>query len=96
MTCALGAAELLAAQADWSGTAEFILQPAEEIVAGARQMIADGLWELIPPAEIVFGQHVWPIAVGDMFYIYCLSFFTNLEYARNRVGETFIRQYRNL
>ncbi len=66
MTCALGAAELLAAQADWSGTAEFILQPAEEIVAGARQMIADGLWELIPPAEIVFGQHVWPLAVGDI------------------------------
>lgn len=42
----LGVAEMLAARrAEWGGTAKFVFQPAEEIVAGARAMIADGALE---------------------------------------------------
>lgn len=67
MVCALGAAEVFIANTDaWSGTLEIIFQPAEEIVLGARTMIDAGLWDAIPHAEIVFGQHVWPIAAGEI------------------------------
>lgn len=67
MTAALHTAELFAkATQHWAGTIEFILQPAEEIVHGAREMIREGLWETIPPADIVFGQHVFPIPAGTI------------------------------
>lgn len=67
MVAALGAARLLAAHREaWSGTLEFILQPAEEIVQGARAMLDGGLWERIPHPEVIFGQHVWPITAGEI------------------------------
>lgn len=67
MACALGAAEYLVTNRDaWAGTAEFILQPAEETVSGARQLISDGLWDAIPHPEVVFGQHVFPQRLGEI------------------------------
>ncbi len=67
MACALGLAELFAAnKQDWSGTLEIIFQPAEETVTGARLMTSNGLWDAIPHAEVVYGQHVWPIEVGQI------------------------------
>lgn len=67
MACALGAAELFVANRDaWSGTLEIIFQPAEENVTGARLMTAAGLWDAIPHAEVVYGQHVWPITAGQV------------------------------
>ncbi|WP_439373966.1 amidohydrolase [Bradyrhizobium sp. PMVTL-01] len=66
----LGAAALLAADTDWSGTVHFIFQPAEEGYGGARMMVADGLLERFP-MQRVFGFHNWPglqagsIAVHD-------------------------------
>ena len=67
MTVALAAAEYLVANRDaWAGTVEFILQPSEENVSGAKQMIADGLWDAIPHAEVVFGGHVFPLEVGQI------------------------------
>ncbi|WP_018645164.1 amidohydrolase [Bradyrhizobium huanghuaihaiense] len=66
----LGAAALLAADTDWSGTVHFIFQPAEEGYGGARTMVADGLLERFP-MQRVFGFHNWPglqagsIAVHD-------------------------------
>lgn len=59
MATALKAAELYAAATDdWAGTIVFVLQPGEETAAGAKAMVADGLWEKAPKPEIMFGQHV--------------------------------------
>ncbi|MFN3673209.1 MAG: amidohydrolase, partial [Bosea sp. (in: a-proteobacteria)] len=55
----LGAAALLAADESWSGTVQLLFQPSEENGAGARAMIADGLFERFP-MERVFGFHNWP------------------------------------
>ncbi|MEK9278978.1 MULTISPECIES: amidohydrolase [unclassified Bradyrhizobium] len=66
----LGAAALLAADADWSGTVDFIFQPAEEGFGGARAMVAAGLFDRFPMTKL-FGFHNWPgleagtIAVHD-------------------------------
>ncbi|MGB0972609.1 MAG: amidohydrolase [Mycobacterium sp.] len=63
--CLLGAAHLLAAGArQWNGTLAVAFQPAEETVDGAQAMVADGLAELIPPVDIVLGQHVAPLPAG--------------------------------
>jgi hippurate hydrolase len=55
----LGAAALLAADTGWSGTVQFVFQPAEEGGGGAKSMIADGLFERFP-MERIFGYHNWP------------------------------------
>lgn len=55
----LGVAELLARHRDgWGGIAKFIFQPAEEIVAGAKAMIADGALEN-PKPDRSLSMHVW-------------------------------------
>lgn len=58
-TMLLGAAKHLAATRDFDGTAVLVFQPAEEGFGGARQMIADGLFEQFPCDEI-YGMHNWP------------------------------------
>ncbi|MGC1498260.1 MAG: M20 aminoacylase family protein [Sulfitobacter sp.] len=58
-TMLLGAAKHLAATRDFDGTAVIVFQPAEEGLGGARQMIADGLFEQFPCDEI-YGMHNWP------------------------------------
>lgn len=58
-TMLLGAAKHLAATRDFDGTAVIIFQPAEEGLGGARQMLADGLFEKFPCDEI-FGMHNTP------------------------------------
>ena len=55
----LGAAALLARDESWSGTVQLLFQPSEENGAGAKAMIADGLFERFP-MERVFGLHNWP------------------------------------
>ncbi len=55
----LGAAALLAQDADWTGTVHFVFQPAEEGYGGARSMLADGLFDRFP-MERIFGYHNWP------------------------------------
>lgn len=49
---ALTAAAYLARHRDFGGTVRFIFQPAEELLTGARAMIADGLFERFPCDEI--------------------------------------------
>jgi hippurate hydrolase len=62
----LGAAALLAGDASWSGTVDFIFQPAEEGFGGSRAMVADGLFERFPMTRI-FGFHNWPgLAAGTI------------------------------
>ncbi len=55
----LGAAALLAADPSWSGTVQFVFQPAEEGLGGARAMLADGLLQRFP-MERIFAYHNWP------------------------------------
>jgi amidohydrolase len=59
ITALLGAAkQLAAAKGDWSGTLVLIAQPAEERVAGARAMLADGLYERFPKPDYALAFHV--------------------------------------
>jgi len=63
-TIALGMATVLSEQKEeLSGTIYFIFQPAEELFSGARDMIADGLFDLIDPDEI-YGLHIGPEQAG--------------------------------
>jgi hippurate hydrolase len=68
MTALVGTARQLAARkADWSGTLVLIGQPAEERVAGARDMLADGLYTRFPKPDYALGFHVWStIAAGTI------------------------------
>ena len=52
----LGAAKYLSETRDFSGTAIFIFQPAEEGLGGARAMLADDLFDRFPCDEI-YGMH---------------------------------------
>ncbi|MBR0663435.1 amidohydrolase [Roseomonas hellenica] len=69
-TALLGAAALLQADPDWSGTVHLVFQPAEEGGRGAESMIREGLFQRFP-MERIFGWHNWPgleagtIAVHD-------------------------------
>lgn len=55
----LGAAWALATYRDeWQGTYIALFQPGEEIAAGAKAMIEDGLFEKIPRPDLALGQHV--------------------------------------
>ena len=55
----LGAAAALAAASDFSGTVQFIFQPAEEHGRGMRAMLEDGLLRRFPLDE-VYGLHNMP------------------------------------
>ncbi len=55
----LGAVALLVRDPSWTGTVQFVFQPAEEGGGGAKSMIADGLFERFP-MERIFGYHNWP------------------------------------
>ena len=58
-TMLLAAARYLQETRSFDGTAYLIFQPGEEGYAGAKEMIADGLFERFP-AEQVFALHNWP------------------------------------
>jgi amidohydrolase len=65
-TSLLGAAALLSREDDWTGTVQFVFQPAEEGFGGARAMLAEGLLERFP-MERIFGYHNWPgLAAGTV------------------------------
>jgi hippurate hydrolase len=58
MTAWIGTARTLAGmKGQWSGTLVMILQPAEEIGAGARAMIADGLFTRFPRPDYAIAFH---------------------------------------
>ena len=58
-TMLLGAAKYLAATKNFDGTVNFIFQPAEEGLGGAKAMVADGLFKRFP-CEAIFGMHNRP------------------------------------
>ncbi|MET0390685.1 MAG: M20 aminoacylase family protein [Polyangiales bacterium] len=55
----LSAAKHLSRHRNFDGTVYLIFQPAEEGRGGAREMMADGLFEKFP-MEAIFGAHNWP------------------------------------
>ncbi|WP_127479415.1 amidohydrolase [Nocardioides pantholopis] len=63
-TCLLAAAARLAGEQSWSGTLITVFQPAEEIGAGSRALVDDGLYDRVPRPDIVLGQHVAPLPAG--------------------------------
>ena len=64
----LGAAKYLAETRAFDGVVNFIFQPAEEGIGGARAMIADGLFEKFP-CQAVFGMHNRPGLPLGMFAV---------------------------
>ncbi|WP_454882886.1 amidohydrolase [Sphingomonas oryzagri] len=63
----IGTAEALLAMKDqWHGTLMFVAQPAEEIVAGAKAMLADGLYTKFPKPDYGFAAHVDPSPIGTV------------------------------
>jgi hippurate hydrolase len=58
-TMLLGAAKYLAATKNFDGTVNFIFQPAEEGLGGAKAMVEDGLFKRFP-CEAIFGMHNRP------------------------------------
>src|SRR5262249_584636 len=51
------ARQLAALKGQWSGTLVFVGQPAEEIGAGARMMLADGLFTRFPKPDYCIALH---------------------------------------
>src|SRR5262249_43373651 len=47
-------------QGEWSGTLVLVAQPAEEIILGARAMVKDGLYDKVPPPDVLIASHVTP------------------------------------
>ncbi len=66
-TMLLGAARYLAATRNFDGTVQFIFQPAEEGLGGAKAMIEDGLFEKFP-VDAVYGLHNAPRRPLGTFY----------------------------
>jgi len=62
----LGAAHYLSQNRNFDGTVYLIFQPAEEGGAGARSMIADGLFDRFP-MDAVYGLHNWPGMAAGKF-----------------------------
>jgi len=61
----VGTARVLAAMKDkWSGTVVFIGQPAEEVVAGAKQMLDAGLYTKFPKPDYALALHSDPQQVA--------------------------------
>lgn len=66
LACVAATVERLAATRDtWQGTVWVIGQPAEETLAGARAMLADGCYERFGKPDVLLAQHVaaWPCGV---------------------------------
>ncbi len=58
VTGLIGTARLLVALKDkWSGTLVLVAQPAEEIVAGARAMLKEGLYTRFPKPDVAIALH---------------------------------------
>lgn len=68
ITWMLGAAKIMAElKTQWSGTLVFLAQPAEEIGAGAKAMVNDGMYEKgVPVPDYLFGMHTIPLPVGQV------------------------------
>ncbi len=70
MTVVLGTAlELVGRRDEWRGTLIVIMQPAEERGAGARDMLADGLFERFPLPDYNLSVHTTTLPAGQIGYV---------------------------
>jgi len=84
----LGAAQYLASEGNFDGSAVFIFQPAEEHGEGARAMLADGLFERFP-VDSVYAIHNFPSLETGKFAVRAGSIMAaedNFEITVNAVG----------
>lgn len=84
-TILLAAARYLAESGRFSGKLHVIFQPAEEIGAGARRMIEDGLFNRFP-VDAVFGLHNWPGIPTGQFGFVAGPAMASVDRARIRVN----------
>jgi amidohydrolase len=70
MTTLLGTAKVLAdLKSQWHGTVVLVGQPAEEIVAGAKAMLADNFYQRFPKPDFIVAFHDTPLlAAGQVGY----------------------------
>jgi amidohydrolase len=70
VTTLIGTARVLMSIKDrWSGTLVIIGQPAEEIGAGARAMLSDGLYTRFPKPDYALALHAWSqLPAGEIGY----------------------------
>ncbi|OGA60399.1 MAG: peptidase M20 [Burkholderiales bacterium RIFCSPHIGHO2_01_FULL_64_960] len=69
MAAWVGAARILVDLKDqWKGTLMFVAQPAEELGAGARAMVDDGLFKRFPKPDMAFALHVSGAPAGQIGY----------------------------
>ncbi|MCL7999259.1 M20 family metallopeptidase [Brucella sp. 21LCYQ03] len=81
----LAAARYLAQFGRFSGTLHVIFQPAEEIGAGAKRMINDGLFERFP-CDAVYGLHNWPGVPAGQFGFVSGPAMASVDRARIRIN----------
>src|SRR3954447_14891706 len=64
VTFLLGVAKVMSElKGEWSGTLVLVAQPAEELILGARAMVADGLYDdgKVPEPDYLVSSHVFPV-----------------------------------
>ncbi len=67
VTWLMGATQILAAnRTAWRGTVLAVFQPGEEIGAGAKAMVDDGMLKRFPKPVATLGQHVLPFPAGQV------------------------------
>lgn len=67
MAALLAAADLLMAAAYWwKGTLLVVFQPAEEELSGAKAMLDDGFYDLVPVPDIMLAQNLVPARAGTV------------------------------
>ena len=90
MTCFFGTAKLLVALKDqWKGTLLFVGQPAEEVIAGARAMLAHNLYQRFPKPTYAVALHDNPfLPAGTVGYTsgYALASSTPVDVIVRGVG----------
>jgi amidohydrolase len=65
----VGTARVLVAMKDkWQGTLMFVAQPAEELLSGAKAMLADGLYTRFAKPDFAFALHTSPAPYGTIAY----------------------------
>ena len=87
-TMLLGAARYLAETKKFSGTVQFIFQPAEENEGGGKLMVDDGLFEKFP-VDAVYGMHNWPDLEAGTFAVVegpLMASFDKFELIINGIG----------
>lgn len=67
ITCFLGTAKILVASKEkWKGTLLLVAQPAEETLAGAKAMLADGFYSRFPKPDFALALHDNPFLPAGM------------------------------